>query len=266
MINKVIVVIFENTAYESIIGNTKEAPYFNMIAAEGALMTHSYGMTHPSQPNYMYLFTGDSCGVDSNDCRDLDAPNLYTKGVNVVGYSEDLPARGSRVHRHKHYARKHSPWASFINVPDVCNLPFSDFPTNFALLPDVSFVIPNLMNDIHDGSIEQGDKWLRDNLGNLFEWVKDNNSVIIVTFDEDDKAHDNHIYTVLYGANIFPGEYDQHIDHVNVYDTILAAKGFEADEPIQLQFKCVKCGKRATVVEMDERARTYCGKECRERA
>ena len=48
------------------------------------------------------------------------------------------------------YARKHNPWVNFSDVPASANQPFTSFPTNFTSLPTVSFVVPNLQNDMHD--------------------------------------------------------------------------------------------------------------------
>ena len=53
----VVVVMLENEQRSSIIGST-HAPYLNRLAARGANLTHSYGLTHPSQPNYLALFSG----------------------------------------------------------------------------------------------------------------------------------------------------------------------------------------------------------------
>ncbi|MGI8584474.1 MAG: alkaline phosphatase family protein [Chitinophagaceae bacterium] len=41
------------------------------------------------------------------------------------------------------------------------NQPFTAFPADFNLLPTVSFVIPSLDNDMHDGAILTGDTWLK---------------------------------------------------------------------------------------------------------
>src|SRR5438270_392857 len=58
----VVVVIEENHSYSSIIGNSM-APYINQLAKTGALFTNSYGIEHPSQPNYLQLFSGSNQGV-----------------------------------------------------------------------------------------------------------------------------------------------------------------------------------------------------------
>ncbi len=58
---------------------------------------------------------------------------------------------------------------------------------------------------MHDGTIAQGDAWLNNNLSNYATWAQANNSLLIVTFDEDNSASRNRIPTVFYGANVQPG-------------------------------------------------------------
>ena len=119
-----------------------------------------------------------------------------------MGFAESLPAPGSEDCRAGKYARKHVPWASFTNIPGSRSLPFSAFPapSNYAGLPTVSMVIPNLDNDMHDGSIAQGDQWLYQNLSQYAAWAKANNSLLILTWDEDDNTPRNQIPTVFYGG------------------------------------------------------------------
>ena len=52
----VVVVTFENHAYSQISGSSS-APYFNSLASQGAKFTNSFAITHPSQPNYLALFS-----------------------------------------------------------------------------------------------------------------------------------------------------------------------------------------------------------------
>ena len=58
----VVIVIEENHSYGEIIGSSF-APYINSLATRGALFTQSYAITHPSQPNYLDLFSGSNQGV-----------------------------------------------------------------------------------------------------------------------------------------------------------------------------------------------------------
>jgi acid phosphatase len=137
------------------------------------------------------------------------------------GYSEELPSVGSMVCSYHEYARKHVPWTDFSTGKSTDNLPFSYFPSsNFASLPTVSFVIPDLMDDMHDGSIQQGDAWLQQHLMNYVTWARNNNSLLIVTFDEDDSTTSNHILTLFVGPMVKPGKYTQTINHYNVLRTI----------------------------------------------
>jgi len=140
----------------------------------------------------------------------------------VGGFAEDLPAVGSTVCSAGTYARKHVPWANFSNVPPGNSMPFSAFPPpgNYASLPTLSFVIPNNDNNMHDGSIAQGDAWLNRQLSAYATWAKANNSVLIVTWDEDDGGSRNQIPTVFYGAYVHPGIYPEQINHYNVLSTL----------------------------------------------
>jgi acid phosphatase len=220
----VVVVVEENHSADSVLGNTA-APFINSLAAGGALMTRSYAVGHPSQPNYLALFAGDTFGVDSDACPlNLgDAPNLASEllaaGHTFGGFSEGLPAAGSPVCKAGGYARKHAPWANFTNVPASASQPLGAF-TGDGSLPTVSFVIPDLDSDMHDGSVADGDSWLAAHLGGYANWAKANNSLLIVTWDEDDERADNHIATIFYGAGVRPGTYDAPINHYSVLSTI----------------------------------------------
>jgi phosphatidylinositol-3-phosphatase len=226
----VVIVVEENRSQTNIIGN-KSAPFINQLAANGAMMTQSFAEVHPSEPNYYALFAGSTLGVKENVCpvNGGNTPNLgselLTAGYTFVGFAESLPAVGSPACSAGKYARKHVPWASFTNIPGSHSLPFSAFPApgnpqNYATLPTVALVIPNLDDDMHDGSIAQGDAWLYQNLSQYASWAKANNSLLILTWDEDDNTPRNQIPTVFYGANVRPGAYSEPISHYNVLSTL----------------------------------------------
>lgn len=226
----VVIVVEENRSQTDIIGNT-DAPYLNQLAAGGAMMAQSFAETHPSQPNYLALFAGSTLGVTDNSCpiNAGNIPNLASQllasGRTFMGFAEDLPAVGSPVCSAGGYARKHAPWVNFSNIPPVYSVPFSAFPPpsrpqGYSGLPTVSFVIPNGANDMHDGTIADGDVWLRKNLSGYAEWAKANNSLLIVTWDEDDNTARNQIPTIFYGAHVKPGSYATPISHYHVLSTI----------------------------------------------
>jgi phosphatidylinositol-3-phosphatase len=229
-----VVVVFENRAFGQVIGSPA-APYLNKLAHQGALFTHSYAITHPSEPNYLALFSGSTFGVQRDSCpENFDAPNLASgllaAGKTFVGFAEDLPAAGSKRCLDGEYARKHVPWADFSNIPPNVSQPFSSFPVgDYSLLPTVSFVIPNLCNDMHDCSINTGDAWLRTHLGGYVTWAMTHHSLLIVTFDEDDGTQVNRIPTIFVGQQVRPGSYPERITHYTVLATIEAAYGLPRD-------------------------------------
>jgi acid phosphatase len=267
----IVIVFEENKDYEQIIGNAW-TPYINsVLCKEGAVFTQMYGEEHFSEGNYFWLLSGNNHAMgflDAMPKQPLEASNvaqqLIAKGLSFKGYSENLPAVGSDVvvyppkPERALYARKHVPWVSFKNIPAACNVPFTDFPKDaegFKALPTLSIVIPNLINDMHDGkpsdSVPAGDRWLKENLDAYYQWAKANNSLLVITFDENDDRtrykgltnplievgtgpdqqfrHDakNQIPTVFAGAHIKPGEYpeDKGITHVNILRTLEAMYG-----------------------------------------
>jgi PKD repeat protein len=225
----VVVVIEENKAATQIVGNA-DAPYITSLAAAGANFTASYAITHPSEPNYVALFSGSTQGVTDDSCPHSHAApslgdELITAGRTFTGYSQGLPSVGYTGCGSGAYARKHNPWSDFPAIPASANQPFSAFPSDYSTLPDVSFVVPDLQNDMHDGTIAQGDAWLRQNLDGYVQWAKTHNSLLVLTFDEDDNSAANHISTVFVGQSVVAGQYDETINHYNVLRTLEDAFG-----------------------------------------
>ncbi|NRD78004.1 acid phosphatase [Bacillus sp. BRMEA1] len=224
-IQHIVIVVEENHAKQQIIGNSSAA-YMNSLAAQGANFTNYHAIEHPSQPNYLDLFSGSNQGVtdDRKPITKFVSANLASELLNsnhsFTGYAEDLPSIGFDGESYKDYARKHSPWTNFTNVSKKANQPFSLFPKDFHQLPTVSFVIPNLQHDMHNGTIKEADEWLKRNLDAYVKWAKTNNSLLIVTWDEDDTAHDNRIPTFFVGPMVKPGPYDENVNHFNLLRTI----------------------------------------------
>lgn len=255
----IVVVMEENKDYEQII-DSPFAPFINgKLGAEGASLTRMYGEEHNSQGNYFWLLSGSNQAVgfiDNIPLAPLSASNLAQQLIKVgrtfKGYSEGLPEIGSTVLQDGKYYRKHVPWISFSNIPNgntaatSSNLRFADFPSDFNLLPTVSFVVPNIDSDMHNGgmpdSIKAGDRWLREHIGPYYEWARTHNSLLIVTFDENDRGtfpggltdpadplpeNRNRIVTILAGAHIKAGEYPEGkgVTHVNLLRTLEAMYG-----------------------------------------
>ncbi len=228
----VVVLILENRSPELIIGrmNIPFAPYLNELAARGAVMSQSYAVAHPSQPNYLALFSGSTHGVGDNRCNlSLDGPTLAQQlidaGRTFVGYAEGLPSPDFTGCTSGRYVRKHAPWINFPALPKGNSRPMSAFPKNFDRLPTVSFVVPDLDHDMHDGTVLMADTWIKANLGKYVDWAMTHNALLIVTYDEDDSNSGNHIPTLLVGQMVKPGVYDQRITHYGMFRTLEALYG-----------------------------------------
>ena len=208
----VVVVVMENHAYSQVIGSSS-APYINnTLKAGGANLTQSHAITHPSQPNYYALFSGSTQGVTDDSCVKPGFSSAANLGSEVIAagktwgsYNETLPSQGSTTCKSGNYAQKHNPWFGFSNVPTNTAKTFAQFPTDYSTLPKMSFVVPNLCSDMHDCSVSTGDTWIKNNLGAYATWAKTHNSLLVVTFDEDNRLSGNRIPTVLYGQPVTPG-------------------------------------------------------------
>ena len=83
----------------------------------------------------------------------------------------------------------------------------------------MSFVVPNLDNDMHDGTIAQGDTWLQNNLDGYVTWAKTHNSVFVLTFDEDDGSQANQIPTIFTGQRRADRRVRSTLNHYNLLRT-----------------------------------------------
>jgi hypothetical protein len=247
----VVVLILENHSYGQIIGSA-QAPYINQLAVQGAnfandpvldptgARTGSHAVDHPSQPNYLDLYSGSTQGITQDgypgspsepfsSSPPFTTPNLgaalFQAGYSFATYSEGLPAVGSNaLTSPDNYARKHNPavnWQNDVNptanqLPSTANQPFTTFqsiaagPAGFDALPTVSFVVPNQDNDMHDGTIAEGDAWVQSNLADYYAYASDpaNNSLLIITYDEDaNDTASNQIATIFAGALVAAGTY-----------------------------------------------------------
>ncbi|MER7251202.1 alkaline phosphatase family protein [Kribbella sp. NPDC000426] len=227
----IVLVMFENHAYSQLNGSSS-APTFNSLAGQGAKFTQAYGVTHPSQPNYAAMFSGSTQGLTSDSCPHTYSGSnlgkqLIDAGKTFKGYSESMPSDGYTGCSSGQYQRKHNSWVNFSNVPAASNLRYADFPSsaNYASLPTVSFVTPNMCNDMHDCSVGTGDTWLKNNLTAYATWAKTHNSLLIITFDEDNGGSSNHIFTAFVGAHTQVGTFSNQINHYNVLSTIESSYG-----------------------------------------
>lgn len=240
----VIIVMEENYSYAQIIGS-KYAPTITALSKTSytANFTNSYGNLHPSEPNYLELFSGTNHGITSdltgpapkapfNDCN--MGSSLIAAGYTFIGYAESQPSIGWTSANSGNYATKHCPWINWMvgatsdSIPINSDMPYSYFPDSlhYSSLPTVSWIIPNLADDMHNPAlsntgISNGDTWFKANIMPLIRWAVTHNTLVITTWDEDDGTHSNNIPTLFSGANIKGGNYSTpKFNHHGVLRTI----------------------------------------------
>ena len=208
--NKIVVVIGENTNASAGFGSA-DAPQINSLASSGLKFSEAYALSHPSQPNYIQLYSGSNQGITNDNLvtTKFSTPNLGKELINAgktyATYSENLPSVGyDGGYATGGYVRKHNAAANWMGtgtnqIPTTTNQPFTAFPTNFNNLPNVSFVVPNLCNDGHDvcapynNRTKQFDYWVQTHMDAFKQWAIANNSLLIVTNDKNNFTSANKI-------------------------------------------------------------------------
>ncbi|HEY3417365.1 MAG TPA: alkaline phosphatase family protein [Armatimonadota bacterium] len=198
----VMLIVLENHEYGGVIGNSTQMPVFNQLAGENTLLTHYYAVSHPSLPNYIALVSGDTQGI-TTDCTNcfVNATNLadLLNKTNLTWktYQEDMPSP-CFVGSASTYAQKHNPFIYFNDLrtdAELCQanvVPLTQLDTDLAngVLPNFSFIMPNLCNSAHDCGLDVADRWLGAMITKLTSAKSyDANSLIIVTFDEGQGNH-----------------------------------------------------------------------------
>jgi hypothetical protein len=241
----VVVIMEENYAYAKIIGSSL-APCLTYVSKQSycANMTLATAIAHPSEPNYLDLFSGQNQGVVTdlsgpapntpfNDCN--IGSSMIQKGHTFIGYSEGQPSVGWISGDQGNYYTKHCPWINWIGhntnadtIPIKSDLPFAPVGTYFpdsnhySTLPTMAWVIPNSVDDMHDGSassaIPNGDNWFHTNMMPLIRWASNpaNNTVVFVIWDEDDyssSSPSNHIPLLVCSGLIIGGNYNTAVTH-----------------------------------------------------
>ncbi|HEY7124953.1 MAG TPA: alkaline phosphatase family protein [Ktedonobacterales bacterium] len=212
----VFVIMMENTGLDALIGNPN-APWINSAAQTYGLATNYFGVTHPSQPNYIAATSGALNGVlDDNDIT-VDVPNIVDQleahGKSWTAYMQSLSLCNGDLLAHacgnQLYERKHNP---FISYADVQNNPArtanivdygqlsSDLASNHV--SDYVWISPDQCNDMHGRAatpsdpcdfsqvqslIATGDAFLSSTVRAIMNsraWT--GNSVIFITWDESD--------------------------------------------------------------------------------
>jgi phosphatidylinositol-3-phosphatase len=218
----------ENQSYNEIIGSP-EAPYINSVASECGLATDYHNVSHPSLPNYIASTSGlGLTGISqfSSDCRpsrkcSTAAQSIFGQVPNWKAYEESMPSNCYRKNSGE-YAVRHNPppYYTMLAGCETKDVPYTQLSGDLAggSLPAFSFITPNLIDDMHDGTIAQGDEWLRSNLPSILNSsaYQSGTVVVAVTWDEGEGGSSNecatnttdvgcHVATIVLSPSTAPG-------------------------------------------------------------
>jgi len=188
----------ENHSYGDIIGNKAQAPYLNALASECGLATNYHNISHPSLPNYLAATSGrDRAGLPVLswlDCGpsavcDTSAASIFGQGETWKAYQESMPSNCARSNSGP-YAVRHNPPPYYEKLPGCAgrDVPYARLAADLAAnaLPAFSFITPNLIDDMHDGTIAQGDAWLASKLPAILKSKEYHagTTAVFITWDE----------------------------------------------------------------------------------
>lgn len=215
----VFVIMMENTGFDTLIGNPN-APWINWAAQNYGLAANYFGVTHPSQPNYIATTSGSTNGVADDNDTTVNVPNivdqLEARHRTWKAYMQSYSLCTTKLDHacgNQLYERKHNPFISYQDVQTdparVANLvDLSQLTTDLARnrVPDFSWISPDQCHDMHGRAgaapdpgadpcdfsnvqdlIAAGDAFLRDTVNAITHsraW--NGNSVIFITWDESD--------------------------------------------------------------------------------
>jgi hypothetical protein len=199
----VVLVVEENHSYSDVIGNSS-MPYLNGLAQQYGLAAQYYADAHPSLPNYFMLTTGKTetntdtftgAVSDDNVVREL-----VKSGKSWKCYAESIPFAGYLGGDAAPYLERHNPFSFLADVQNdpaqAANIvPFTEFASDLAgkALPQYSFVVPDIMDDAHTGTLGQADSWLQQNIAPLISNASFQSSgLLIIIFDESDLSDSAH--------------------------------------------------------------------------
>jgi endoglucanase len=209
----IVVFVEENHSAKQTIGHML---YLDSMVAGGELATTYSAVAHPSLPNYLAFSSGTTCGKVGSDSLKptCSKSNIFSQFSDWRVYAESMSAPCSRIGSSA-YSDYHNPALLYTNMlgTTVCkarDLPLSSFD---AALPSLTFIIPNVQHDMHDGTISQADSFLK-------TWVPKVLAVagteVVVVWDEGTSSNPDPVEAVWFGAGVSAGAYASASTHYSL--------------------------------------------------
>ena len=187
-LQRVFVIMMENQGFDDVIGHNNAAgnpdtPYITQLAQRYGLSTYSFGVTHPSLPNYLALVSGQTYNIadDNPSCyaQPPQSPCDTATGLNIVDeleaahipwevFEQSMPQAGYLGPQYPVnpngpvlYAQKHNPLVYYKSIAQNMSrrariVPLNDNAdqlryalSNPLIAPRLSIIVPDQCHDMH---------------------------------------------------------------------------------------------------------------------
>ncbi len=165
-LNHVFIIMLENHSFDTVIGDPN-MPYLNRLARTYGQATQYYGVTHPSEPNYIAATSGSTW--DNN----TDNPDLRFDHYNIVdeltshhltwaAYMQSMPRPGYAGDEYPAneplYVKKHNPFALYTDIADnparMAHIkPYAQLAVDLRTgrVANYVWISPDTCDDLHGG-------------------------------------------------------------------------------------------------------------------
>jgi phosphatidylinositol-3-phosphatase len=165
-LNHIFLIMLENHSQSSVIDDAN-APFITSLAHKYAMAANYFGVTHPSEPNYVATISGSNWGVnDDQPTNTYDHLNIVDQleqhHLTWAAYMESMPSAGFTGAQFPAnaalYVNKHNPFVLFDDIRSSPNRlaqikPYSDFAADMKAkqIPNFVWISPNQCHDMHGG-------------------------------------------------------------------------------------------------------------------
>ncbi len=214
----VFVILMENHNWSQIKGSSS-APYINKTLLPMASHAENYfdnpKAVHPSEPNYIWIESGDNLGITNDDDPSANhqsttahlVTQLDTAGVTWRSYQENIDGKTCPVVSSGLDAAKHTPRVFFDDVvgnpPSTTNTkciahvrPYAELAGDLTndTVAQYNFLTPNLCDDMHNSTgcttsnaVLNGDTWLSTEVPKILASKPyQDGGVVFITWDESE--------------------------------------------------------------------------------
>ncbi len=219
-IQTVFVIMMENHSWDTIDGSDKAVFIKSLLPLGGHAEQYSTPpANHPSEPNYIWLESGGTLGITTDDPPGTnhkpDKDHLVTlldkAGIGWKAYVEEIDGKSCPLTDSGKYVTRHTPMLFFDDVTDgnsstsancIAHVrPYAELAADLTAnkVARYNFITPNLCNDMHGLSLScgtanfdeigAGDDWLKAEVPKILASdAYKKNGVLFIAWDEGDES------------------------------------------------------------------------------